>query len=96
MKKPVETKVVAGAGGGGSGGVAGVLILWVLGASVWHGGWGADQVSAAIAAVPSPIVMAVPLVLGAVGSFIAGYLAPHTPATPVQPAYVGEHEPPVQ
>lgn len=99
MTNRVETKVIAAAGGAGGGGVFGTLILWVLGASLFGAGWGADQVEAALAAVPSPIVNILPPLLAAAGALAAGFSAPHTPRTPLEiaaeiPAYDPRHDDP--
>ena len=88
MIQKVETKVIAATAGGGAGGVVGTFVLWVLGAWLWRAGWGADQVDAALAAVPGPVSALVPLILGAAGAFIGGYSAPHTERTEAELAAV--------
>lgn len=78
MSAPIETKVYAATAGFiGSSAVAS-FIIWLLGASLWGAGFGADKVNDAIAAVPSPVAAVVLLLLGVVGTFVGGYVAPHT------------------
>lgn len=100
MSSPTETKVVAGAAGSGAGAALGTFTLWLLGVTVWHVPNTADKAGDAIGAVPTPVAALLLLVVSAFGSYLAGYLAPHsfrpapTPAAVVDvpPAHVGEHE----
>lgn len=88
MKRPVETKVIAAtAGSAVSGSTVGTFVVWLMGVTFWHASTDADKATAAIAAVPIPVVALVLLIVGSVGAGVAGYLAPHTPviAIPVQP-----------
>ena len=89
---PVEAKVKAGAYGAGTAGVITTALLWLLGGTVWGGGLGASEVSDALAAVPAPVTALLALVVPAVGSWVAGYWAPHTPELPpVLPEHQAEH-----
>ena len=76
---PVESKVYAATIGSGAGSIVGTFVLWLLGVSIFGGQATADQAAAAVAAVPAPVSGFVLLVLSAGGSFLAGYLARHTP-----------------
>lgn len=88
MAAPIETKVYAATAGFiGSSAVASFAI-WLLGAWLWDAGFGADRVNDAIAAVPGPVSALVLLVLGAAGTFVGGYVAPHTPR--VEPGFVDD------
>lgn len=78
-RAPVETKVYAATAGFVGSSVVATLLTWLMGAWLWDAGFGADQVDVALAAVPSPVSAALLLVLGTVGTFAAGYAAPHTP-----------------
>lgn len=78
-RAPVETKVYAATAGFVGSSVVATLLIWLMGAWLWDAGFGSDQVDAALAAVPSPVSAAVLLVLGSLGTFLAGYAAPHTP-----------------
>lgn len=72
---PVESKVKAGAGGAaggaGAGAIVAAFVLWALTRWAFHGD------------VPGPVValvlLVVPAAVSAGGSYLAGYLAPHTP-----------------
>lgn len=75
---PVETKVIASTGGFIGSSALATFLVWLLGAWAWDAGFGADQVSDAIAAVPAPVSGLLLLVLGSVGTFAAGWAAPHT------------------
>lgn len=79
MNAPVETKVVAAAGGAGGGAVFAQFVAWLLGVTVWHVGFDADKAGDAVAAVPAPVYAMIALVVTILGGAIGGWLAPHTP-----------------
>jgi hypothetical protein len=70
---PVSPKIVAAIAGAGFGTALGNVIVWLLGAWLWHGGWGADQVQAAMDAVPAPVAAVVVVVVAAICAAIPGY-----------------------
>lgn len=72
MSAPVETKVSAATIASAASGLG----LWALQAYVFHGD------------VPLPVVAAVMTIVPAVITFLAGWLAPHTPRPGMQ---VGRH-----
>lgn len=78
-RAPVEKKVLASAAGAAGSAAVATFLIWLLGAGVWSAGWSADQVDNAIAAVPTPVTGLILLGLGSLGTFLAGYAAPHTP-----------------
>ena len=94
LTNQIETKVYAAAIGGGTGGVLSGFLLWLLGASLWSGGWQAGNADKAISAVPSPVSALIVFLISLLGAAIGGYLAPHTdrglvdPATVTQPTTV--------
>ena len=71
---PVSTKVIAALAGAGFGSALGTGLVWLLGAALWHGGWEAGQVDAAIAAVPGPVSVLVIMVVSAACSAVPGYV----------------------
>jgi hypothetical protein len=70
----IETKVKVGTGAGALAGV----VVWAL----------VSYVPAFRHGVPQPLADAIPFILTAIGNFIGGYLAPHTPR-PAPPAALG-------
>lgn len=76
---PVENKVWAGTIGGGAGAAIATFVIWMFGVTVWNVVASADNADDAIAAVPFPVVGIVYLLLSTGGTFLAGYLAKHTP-----------------
>ena len=80
--QPVEGKVWAGVVGGGSGGTLATYVAWQLGVSLWHASSDAAAATAAVAAVPYPVLGLVYLVVGIGGIFVGGYLTKHTPRPP--------------
>lgn len=81
----IETKVLTAASGAGLGSAVGSFLLWLLGVLVWHQSASAESAAAAIGAVPSPVSLLVLAVLAVLGSFISGYLAPHTKRPDLEP-----------
>jgi len=79
---PVEAKVLAATGGALGGSAVSSFALWFLGARVWHVGYAAGKASEAIAAVPAPVSGLVFAGLATLGTYVAGYRAPHTSRTP--------------
>ena len=77
-KAPVETKVVAGTAGAGAGAVVSQFVLWLLGCWAWGASWAADKAVDAVAAVPGPVSGLIVLVVTVIGSYVFGWLAPHT------------------
>lgn len=77
-KAPIEVKVIASTAGFFGSSALATFIIWLLGAGLWDAGWGAEQAGDAIGAVPAPVSALILLVLGAAGTFAAGYAAPHT------------------
>lgn len=69
----VSPKVIAAAGGAGASTVVSGVAIWAIGAFGYSVGAGADQVEAATRAVPTPLVLAIGLVLALVGAAIPGY-----------------------
>ncbi len=63
MSAPVETKVTASTAGA----VGSAFVVWVLGAYVFH-----DD-------VPLPVTALVAVIVPGIVTFVAGWLAPHTP-----------------
>lgn len=88
----VSPKVVAAAVGAGGGAVLSQLVLWSIGAGPYGAGWGADQVDAALAAVPDPISGAVLLVFAVVGALVPGYTVTD-PARVERTKTIGGNEP---
>jgi hypothetical protein len=78
MKAPIETKVIAAAGGAGLGGAFGTFVLWLLGVTFWHSSAAADKATEAVSSVPQPVAALIVIVVALIGSAIAGYVAPHT------------------
>lgn len=70
---PVSPKVWAALIGAGAGTTLSTLLLWLVGASLFDGGWSADRVDNAIAAVPSPLAAFLLLSITAALTFIGGY-----------------------
>lgn len=70
---PVSPKIVAAAAGAGAGAVVSQLAVWLIGAALFGGGWSADQVDNAIAAVPTPVYAFVVLVVTVIGAAVPGY-----------------------
>lgn len=70
---PVSPKIVAAAAGAGFGTALGNVLVWLLGAALWHGGWSADQVGAAMDAVPGPVSAVVVVVVAVICAAIPGY-----------------------
>jgi hypothetical protein len=70
---PISPKVWAAAIGAGAGTILSTFLLWLLGAGIFHGGWSADRVDNAIAAVPTPLSLFVGLLvtlgLTAIGAY---------------------------
>jgi hypothetical protein len=79
MKAPIETKVIAAAGGAGLGGAVGTFALWLLGVLFWGSPASADKATVAVASVPEPVGALIVIVVSLVGAAFAGYRAPHTP-----------------
>jgi len=96
---PIHPKARAAASGGGAGAVAATFVLWLLGVAIWHQPNGADQATAAIAAVPWPVAAVVLLAVPAAGAFLNSYTAPHlsqevTGTTPAEAPPAGQHAAP--
>jgi hypothetical protein len=84
---PVETKVAAATGGAGVGAVVGGLVVYLLDQLVYTGtGRWPDE-------VPLIVMTAITVLLGALGAWVAGYRAPHTPRA-LQEATLGQPGPP--
>lgn len=82
VRAPIETKVVAATAGSVAGTAVGGFILWLLGVTVWHVSSAAEHAPQAVAAVPGPVSALLLFVIGAVGTAVGGYVAPHTPRVP--------------
>lgn len=74
----IESKAVAGAGGGGLGALLSQLGLWGVGVLAFGGSSAAADVAETLALVPSPVANSLVFVLTAAGAFLGGYIAPHT------------------
>lgn len=70
---PLSPKVLAAAAGAGAGTIVSTFLLWILGVTVWSQSASADNVSAAIAAVPPPVAGLVLLVVTVIGTYVPGY-----------------------
>lgn len=70
---PTETKVVAAAGGATGGGVLAALVVYLLDTLVYTPQHNLGDT------VPPVVLAAVYVVLAAVGAWVAGRAAPHTP-----------------
>ncbi len=73
ISNPISPKIVAASAGAGAGAVVSTLILWIIGVVAYHIPADAESVSAAVAAVPSPITAAIGLLLVIAGAAIPGY-----------------------
>lgn len=78
MTDTIESKVYAATLGSGAGTILSGFLLWLLGITIWHSSSAATDAVAAVAAVPAPVAAVVTLLLAIGGTFIGGYLAPHT------------------
>jgi hypothetical protein len=75
----IESKVYAATLGSGAGTILSGFLLWVLGVTAWHSDNAAGNAVAAASAVPAPVAALVTLLLAIGGTFLGGYVAPHTP-----------------
>lgn len=78
MRSPIETKVITAATGSGLASAAGTFILWLLGVVLWHVPDTAGHAAEALGAVPTPVAAVVGICVTVGGTFLAGYVAPHT------------------
>lgn len=77
--QPVETKVIAGAGGAGAGAATSTFLVWLLGVTLWGAPNDADHATDAVLAVPAPVSVLLALVITSAFAYVAGYAAKHTP-----------------
>jgi hypothetical protein len=70
---PVSPKIIAAASGAGAGAILSSAAVWFLGAWLWRVGFSAENVDAAVAAVPLPLTAIVGLVFTVVGAAVPGY-----------------------
>lgn len=70
---PVSPKVVAASAGAGLGAVLSGAILWGVGAGFFGAGWSAENASAAIAAVPTPLNGLIVGVIAVITAGVPGY-----------------------
>lgn len=82
----IESKVYAATLGSGAGTITSGFLLWLLGVTFWHSPSSASDAASAAAAVPSPVAALVTLVLAIGGTFLGGYVAPHTARPDLAPA----------
>lgn len=73
VQNPLSPKVVAAAAGAGAGATVATLLLWIIGAGVFGGGWSAEHVDNALAAVPLPLSGFVLLLVTVAGAAFPGY-----------------------
>lgn len=73
VQNPLSPKVIAAAAGAGAGATLGTLLLWIIGAAAFGGGWSADQAMTAVASVPGPLAAGVLLAVTIAGAALPGY-----------------------
>jgi hypothetical protein len=78
VRNPISPKFWAALVGSGAGTVVSTLLIWLLGASVFGGGWSAERVNDAIASVPTPLAGFI-LLLVTIGMTIAAVYAKSDP-----------------
>jgi len=71
---PISPKVYSAAAGAGAGAIVSQLIVWLIGAGAFGGGWSADRVDNALAAVPSPLNAFILLLVIIAGAAVGAYV----------------------
>lgn len=71
---PLSPRVPGAVAGGGVGTAVGYVVAWALGAFVFGVGDAGDKATAAIAAVPWPVLAVVLIIVPGVCAWIGGYL----------------------
>lgn len=74
-----ERKVLTATGGAAGGSVFAVFALWLLGVFVWDAPRSADAATQAVEAVPGPVSGVVYFVIPVLTTYLAGWVARHTP-----------------
>ena len=78
MLHNIEAKVYAAAVGTGAGAIIAAFLTWGIGVLAFGASANAENATAAVAAVPGPVVALIGLVVTVGSSFYAGYAADHT------------------